>query len=176
MADTLSPVATITLPVGSLTLGPFTTLDLPVGSITLGPLTEVTIWGESPRLLRADQARAPLLGVLRSADMNSTADQPIVLGPKNYIIRRVIITGASEVLNVATGGIYTGPGKTGTALVPAAQTYSALTSPSKFIDTGQHLSTTTDTIVSGLLYFSLTSPQGGPANADIYIYGDSVES
>lgn len=126
-------------------------------------------------LLRIDQARAPLIAVVRSVNMNSTSDQIIDLSPNKYIIRRVVVTNASVSLTTAVGGIYTGPGKTGTAVVPAGQTYAALTSHTKFLNTGQHISTITDAFVTDPLYFSLTTPQGVAATADIYIYGDSVE-
>jgi hypothetical protein len=126
-------------------------------------------------LIRADQIAGPLIGLIRGANMDSTADQPIVCTPKRYIIRRVIVTGASINLTAAVGGIYTGLSKSGTAIVPAAQVYTALTAPSKFIDTGLHASTSTDTFINPGLYLSLTTPQGAPATADIYIYGDAVE-
>lgn len=127
-------------------------------------------------LLRLDQTRIPLISVLRAADMNTTADQVINLSPKRYIVRRVIITNASTSLTTAVGGIYTGTGKTGVALVPAGQSYAALTGSNKFIDATLHASTSTDHYVVTTLYLSLTTPQGVPATADIYIYGDSVEA
>jgi hypothetical protein len=127
-------------------------------------------------LLRLDQVRAPLIAVRRGVNMNTTSDTPLLLGPKRFIIRRVIVTNASVSLTTAIGGIYTGAGKTGTALVPASQTYSALTAPSKYMDTGQHILTITDMFSNQTLFFSLTTPQGVAATADIYIYGDSVDS
>lgn len=176
MADTLGPVATIIVPVGSLTLGPFTRLDLPVGPTTLGPLVEIVVWGGHPKLLRTDQLRSPLIGVLRSANMNTTADQLISISAKRFVVRRIVATGGSTPISTAVGGIYTGAGKTGTAIVPANQTYAALSSSTKFLDLGQGLLTTTDSFTSGALYLSLTTPQGADATADIYVYGDSVES
>lgn len=129
-----------------------------------------------PPLLRLDQARSPLIAVLRAADMNTTADQAINLSPKRYVIRRIIVTNANASLTTAVGGLYTGPGQTGVALVPAGQSYAALTSSDKFIDTTLHASAFTDHYAVSTLYLSLTTPQGVPATADIYIYGDSVEA
>lgn len=126
-------------------------------------------------LIRADQVAGPLIGTLRGVDMNSISDQIIGCSPVRYIIRRVIVTNASVSLTTAVGGIYTGPTKSGTAIVPANQAYSALTGPEKFIDASLDALTGTDTFTNEVLYLSLTTPQGTPATADIYIYGDAVE-
>lgn len=126
-------------------------------------------------LLRLDQIRSPLIAVLRHADMNTVADQEIVLGPDRYIIRRVIVGNASISLSTAVGGIYTDLLKFGSIIVPANQSYAALTSPEKFIDTSLGASVGTDTFTNQVVYFSLSTPQGALARADIYIYGDAVE-
>lgn len=126
-------------------------------------------------LIRADQMAGPLIGLLRAADMNTTDDQVIICTPKRYIIRRIIFTNASISLTTAVGGIYTGLVKSGTALVPAGQVYTSLTVPSKFIDATLDGLTGTDTFMNQGFYFSLTTPQGAPATADVYIYGDAVE-
>lgn len=190
MADTLSPVAvvvvplgsltlgpftTLNVPVGSMTLGPFTTLDVPVGAFTLGPFTEYTVWAQFPPLLRVEQVRAPLLGLLRFANLDSTADQIIPIEATKYLIRRVVVVGSTANNPAAVGGIYTGPGKTGTAVVPAGQTYSSLFLPENYIDTGLDASTAT-TAFSGPLYLSLTTPSGSSCSVDIYVFGDAVES
>jgi hypothetical protein len=108
--------------------------------------------------------------------MNSTADQPITLGPALYILRRAVITNASMPLSTAVGGVYTGAAKTGTALVSASQVYSGLTASSKFIDATLHVSAGTDAFATGTVFLSLTTPQGVAATADLYLYGDSVEA
>lgn len=126
-------------------------------------------------LLRSDQVRAPLLAVLRGANMNTTSDQPLTLGPKNYVVRRVVVTNASISLTSAVGGIYTGAGKTGTQLVPAGQSYAALIDSTKYVTTSLGAAVATDTFINGTIFFSLTTPQGAAATADIYIYGDAVE-
>lgn len=119
-----------------------------------------------------------LLGELISADMNSTADQQIVIfsAPAKYIIRRIVVTNASVSLTTAAGGVYPQVSKGGTAIVAAGQAYSGLNATSKFIDL---------TIASGYtsggsiltaksIYLSLTTPQGAAATADVYVYGDIV--
>ena len=119
-----------------------------------------------------------LLGELISANMNSTADQQIVIfsAPAKYIIRRIVVTNASISLTTAVGGIYPQVSKGGTAIVANSQVYSSLNATTKFIDL---------TIASGYtsggsiltaksIYLSLTTPQGAAATADVYVYGDIV--
>lgn len=119
-----------------------------------------------------------LLGELISANMNSTADQQIVMfsAPAKYIVRRIVVTNASISLTTAVGGIYPQVSKGGTAIVANSQAYSGLTATSRFIDL---------TIASGYtsggsiltaksIYLSLTTPQGAAATADVYVYGDIV--
>ena len=119
-----------------------------------------------------------LLGELISADMNSTADQQIVIfsAPAKYIVRRIVVTNASISLTTAVGGIYPQVSKGGTAIVANSQAYSGLNATTKFIDL---------TIASGYtsggsiltaksIYLSLTTPQGAAATADVYVYGDIV--
>lgn len=119
-----------------------------------------------------------LLGELISANMNSTADQQIVIfsAPAKYIIRRIVVTNASISLTTAVGGIYPQVSKGGTAIVANSQAYSGLNATTKFIDL---------TIASGYtsggsiltaksIYLSLTTPQGAAATADVYVYGDIV--
>lgn len=119
-----------------------------------------------------------LLGELISANMNSTADQQIVIfsAPAKYIIRRIVVTNASVSLSTAAGGVYPQVSKGGTAIVAAGQAYSGLNATSKFIDL---------TIASGYtsggsiltaksIYLSLTTAQGTAATADVYVYGDIV--
>lgn len=119
-----------------------------------------------------------LLGELISANMNSTADQQIVIfsAPAKYIVRRIVVTNASISLTTAVGGIYPQISKGGTAIVANSQAYSSLNATTKFIDL---------TIASGYtsggsiltaksIYLSLTTPQGAAATADVYVYGDIV--
>ncbi|MCC6752058.1 MAG: hypothetical protein IT371_30680 [Deltaproteobacteria bacterium] len=119
----------------------------------------------------------PSLFVFRNVDFNSTADQPLYLNASRFIVRRVVAANATVSLTTAAGGIYTGAGKTGTAIVPAAQTYAALTASNKFLDLTLDASTGTDvfTLPAGTpWYFSLTTPQGVAATGDVYIWGDAT--
>lgn len=112
-----------------------------------------------------------LLGQLIGADMNVTTDQliPITrIGSKRYQITRITVTNASTSLTNADGGIYTAASKGGTAIVAAAQVYTALTAATVALDLTLAVNNTYN---GDNLYFSLTGAQGGAATADIRVYG-----
>ena len=119
-----------------------------------------------------------LLGQLIGANMNSTADQQIVIfsAPAKYIIRRIVATNASISLSTAAGGVYPAVSKGGTAIVAAGQAYSGLTASGKFIDLTIASGYTSggDVLTVGSIYLSLTTAQGTAATADIYVFGDIV--
>jgi hypothetical protein len=113
------------------------------------------------------------LGRLIGADFNTTADQAIPIGAGLYVPRRIIVTNPSTSLTLAAGGIYTGAGKTGTIVVPAAQVYSALTGATKFLDLT--LNSLTDVLSASQLLLSLTVAQGAAATGDVYLFGDVLQ-
>lgn len=110
-----------------------------------------------------------LLFQLIGADMNVTTDQAFVQYQpfSTYLLTHAIATNASVDMTAADGGIYTAASKGGTALVPAAQVYTALTVPAASLLL---------TIAAGRnnaldLYLSLTGAQGGAGTCDFYILG-----
>lgn len=112
-----------------------------------------------------------LLGQLIGANMNVTTDQliPITrIGSKRYQITRITVTNASTSLTNADGGIYTAASKGGTAIVAAAQVYTALTAATVALDLTLAVNNTYN---DNNLYFSLTGTQGGAATADVRVYG-----
>lgn len=113
-----------------------------------------------------------LLGSLMGANMNVDTDQaiPLTLTKSGiWIPSEIIVKGASVSLSLAAGGIYTGAGKTGTAIVAAAQVYSALTGSTKFLRLT--LAALADYLTATQLFLSLTVAQGSAATADIYVHG-----
>lgn len=109
-----------------------------------------------------------LLGKIIGANFNSTADQVISIPFSSWHPTRVTVTNASANLTTAAGGLYTGASKTGTAVVAAAQVYSALTA------SGKHLDATVaavDRQSANPIYLSLTTAQGAPATGDVYVWG-----
>ena len=115
---------------------------------------------------------ARLLGKLLAANMNSTADQAILINSANYRLTKVVVRNVSTSLTLAAGGIYTTTSKGGSAVVAAAQVYSGLTGATKALDLTIAAVGNTDMRTETTLYFSLTTAQGGAATADIYIYGE----
>lgn len=115
-----------------------------------------------------------ILGLFKSADFNSTADQSIAIRSSKYVVRHIVVSNASASLTLAAGGIYTGTGKSGTIVVAAAQAYSTLTDSTKYLDLTLASAVTTDILTSQILYLSLTVPQGSAATADVYIFGDTL--
>lgn len=120
--------------------------------------------------------RYGLLGSLIGADMNSTGDQVITIesGVTKYIIRRIVVTNASISLTTAAGGIYTNAAKAGTVVVAAAQVYSALTAAAKFKDLTLEAIVGTDILTATMIYLSLTTGQGAPATASVFVFGENV--
>lgn len=113
-----------------------------------------------------------LLGVLRAANMNTTADQAISIGVAKYVVRRIVVTNASANLTLAAGGIYPAASKAGTAIVANTQLYTALTASTKTLDLT--LAALTDVQTAATLYLALTTGQGSAATADLYLFGDHL--
>ena len=112
-----------------------------------------------------------LIGKLIGANMNVTTDQAIPItriGSQKYLITKIFVTNASTSLTAADGGIYTATSKGGTAIVAAAQVYTALTAATVGLDLTLAVN---NTYVLDNLYLSLTGAQGGAATADIYVFG-----
>jgi hypothetical protein len=122
-----------------------------------------------------------LLGKLIGANMDSTADQRIVMfsNPSKFILRRIVVTNASISLTTAAGGVYTAASKGGTAVVASSQAYSSLSASTLFLDLTLNTSGSASTTVKSSipnLYLSLTTAQGAAATADVYVYGDILEA
>jgi hypothetical protein len=122
-----------------------------------------------------------LLGKLIGANMDSTADQRIVMfsNPSKFILRRIVVTNASISLTTAAGGVYTATSKGGTAVVASSQAYSSLSASTLFLDLTLNTSGSASTTVKSSipnLYLSLTTAQGAAATADVYVYGDILEA
>lgn len=115
-----------------------------------------------------------LLGSTTSADANTTGDSAITMLATKYIVRRFVAFDASTNLTTVAGGIYTAAAKGGSALVAAAQVYSALTAASKFVDLTIASPGTTDYQTAATLYFSPTTPQGAAATLSIFVFGEKL--
>jgi hypothetical protein len=126
-------------------------------------------------------SQATVAGMLRytltGANFNSTADQAITItlptGTTNYRLNAIFFSNPSTSLTTAVGGVYTGAGKTGVAVVAASQAYSALATNSPGAS-GSMLNATITNGASAMynattLYLSLTTAQGAAATADVTV-------
>lgn len=128
-----------------------------------------------------------VLASIRGADFNSTYDQPILMPPAvvSFQLSGIIVTNATAPLTNAMGGFYPQFGKGGGALVAVTQTYSALTDDDLLLNAtltpyaqGERFSAnnlpyllTRNNQNALAIFFSLTTAQGVPAFADIYVVG-----
>lgn len=117
-----------------------------------------------------------------SANFNTTADQPITIPQRitAFQLTGILVTKASISLTTAVGGFYPAASKSGVPIVPAIQTYSMLTNNSLLLNltlssfgqntrfSSSNLGTISDFLA---IWFSLTTPQGAAATADIYLLG-----
>ena len=107
-------------------------------------------------------------------DGNVTTDQAVqCFGADTYIIRRIVFLRASITPTVMQGGVYTKLGKTGRAIVPATQLFTALNGPKATLTVDF-----TDPVVmrAPWLYFSLTTAQGAALSLSMRVYGDVVDA
>jgi hypothetical protein len=115
-----------------------------------------------------------LLGYIKSANFNATADQAVnLLINAKYRIRRITALNTSvNGMSTAVGGVYTAAAKGGSAIVANTQAYTGLTNALTALDLTLALPNLV--LAAGTpLYLSLTTAQGAPATADIAVYGDT---
>lgn len=126
-----------------------------------------------------------VLASIRGANFNSTSDQPIAIPATitAFQLTSIVITNANVSLTTAVGGFYPAALKGGTPIVAATQVYSALTDSNKLLQaTLASFGTTTRFSSANLgqilglsnIWFSLTTPQGISASADIYLIGQNL--
>lgn len=114
-----------------------------------------------------------LCGVLKAANFNVTTDQAITITPPSttYTLSQYRVSAPSVSMTTAAGGVYTAASKGGLAIVPAATAYTGLTTSA--VNTAGYTTTVTPLLAATnvtTLYLSLTTAQGAPATADVYIH------
>lgn len=114
-----------------------------------------------------------VLGLLRGASFNSTADQAIAISPSvtAYQITGIVITNCSTSLTLAVGGFYPATSKGGTPVVAATQVYSALTGSTLLLNATVAATPLVTRYAASTIYLSLTTAQGSAATCDVYIVG-----
>lgn len=117
------------------------------------------------------------LFVLRSADMTLTTDQAFTKSftGNNYIVTNIISVLKTGAFGIAcVGGIYTGAGKTGDAVLAATQSWATLTGAgtSAIANLANLLQVKVETATPNL---SLTTGNTGALTADFFIIGVVVD-
>lgn len=124
--------------------------------------------------------RSGLLGLLTVNLNGAVADQNIPVTFTRAIIRKAVLELASVDLTATAArfGIYTGSGKTGTAIVTDPFDPSALTASTKWIDVTLAAGIATDVVIPDLvnsrLYLWLSVPHGVAATAKLWIFGEDL--
>lgn len=126
------------------------------------------------------------LGMLKGANLNTTADQLILLsGGSRFIILDVVITNASvNITNAKAGQINDGANKGGNEVFNTAHSNFAsdlmqnLTTPlrvtSGSLTFSMYFASAVTNSVGSSVYFSLGTPQGVACTADVYIHGSII--
>lgn len=114
-----------------------------------------------------------VLGTLRSANFNSTADQAIPINSpvSAFQVTSIVVTNCSASLTLAAGGFYPTTAKGGVPIVVAATTYAALTSASVVSSLAISATPLVTRYTISTIYLSLTTAQGSGATCDVYIVG-----
>lgn len=136
--------------------------------VTSGVIADAGPLGAAQRVLAYQQG----------ADFNSVQDQPLNI-PNTitaFQLTGVIVTNATESITTAAGGFYPQLSKAGSPIVAAGQVYSTLTTANLLLNATLTAFALSARFSSALLptsqvVFSLTTPQGTPCFADIYLIG-----
>jgi hypothetical protein len=120
-----------------------------------------------------------MLGSLIGAVFNTNADQPISLSSSRCRITAIIVESPSmDFSTIApSGGIYTGPLKTGNVIVAAGQTYNTLATAVDWKELTLAAYPLAAVVVVPTIYFSLSVSIGAPPipTANIWIFGDKYD-
>jgi hypothetical protein len=143
-----------------------------LASVCISDATNAAVW--QPMLGTGGNVS---LGYLLGADMNATTDQPLLWNVGAGVkvqISSIVAVNPSVSMTTAAGGVYPTTAKGGTAIVAAAQVYTALTGAGtvEALTLAGTVPATVYTVGANAAVLSLTTPQGAPATADFYLYGN----
>lgn len=118
-----------------------------------------------------------LLGSARAVNANAAVDTIIpIINSQSWVPDVAIWCNASISLSTATAALYTGPNKTGTALIAAATALSGLTS--SLVVGRPTVVAGTKLLAYGLqngftnyIYLNIATAQGAAATFDFFLYG-----
>ncbi len=127
-------------------------------------------------IARAPSGLSQVIGSLRGANFNTTADQAIAIrsGITKFSVSGITVTNCTGSLTLAVGGFYPTTSKGGTALVANTQVYSALSGATILLPTTLVATTLTTAYTVSNIYLSLTTAAGSAATCDAYIIGTDL--
>lgn len=126
-----------------------------------------------PRSGLAPAGQQEVLCSIRTANMNTTADQACVIPAviTAWAPTAIWCTNASTSLTTAAGGWYPAVSKGGTPLVAAIQVYTALSAGTIILPLTLAANIATTRYTISTVYLALTTGQGSAATADCYVIG-----
>src|SRR5580704_12070533 len=113
---------------------------------------------------------------IRAANFNITTDQvcTIPAGVTAWVPTSIIVTNCTGTFTLAAGGVYPTTSKGGTALVAAAQAYTALTGATIVLGLTLAATIATTRYTVNSIYLSLTTGTGSAATCDFYLVGNDI--
>lgn len=113
---------------------------------------------------------------IRAANFNITTDQACTIpaGITAWAPTSIIVTNCTGTFTLAAGGVYPATSKGGTALVAAAQAYTALTGSAIVLGLTLAAGIATTRYTINTLYLALTTGTGSTAACDFYVIGNDL--
>jgi hypothetical protein len=113
---------------------------------------------------------------IRAANFNITTDQSCIIPASitAWVPTSIVVTNCSGTFTLAAGGVYPATSKGGTALVAAAQAYTALTGAAVVLGLTLAANIATTRLTINTVYLSLTTGTGGAATCDFYVIGNDL--
>ncbi|HQU16609.1 MAG TPA: hypothetical protein PLO69_10980 [Gammaproteobacteria bacterium] len=152
--------------------GPQSFTTTPPGTLTGNP----NLWADNAVPHAQAYASVAHVAILKGANMNTTADQPMVMlvwGLSKYVVTGISATNCTAPPTGAVGGIYTALARGGTAVVAAGQTYTALMTSAAIEVLTNNVATTS--LTAPQFYLSLTTASGTAETCDIYVDGIGLQ-
>src|ERR1700719_852980 len=117
-----------------------------------------------------------ILCSIRAANFNVTTDQSCIIPASvtAWVPTSILVTNCSGTFTLAAGGVYPATSKGGTALVAAAQVYTALTGAAGVLGLTLAANIATTRLTINTVYLSLTTGAGSAATCDFYVIGNDL--
>jgi hypothetical protein len=113
---------------------------------------------------------------IRAANFNITTDQACTIpaGVTAWVPTSIIVTNCTGTFTLAAGGVYPATSKGGTALVAAAQVYTALTGATVVLGLTLAANIATTRLTIHTVYLALTTGAGSAATCDVFVLGNDL--